>query len=180
MVEFTQNIVGGINMGKAIYYCESCNKTGENNKNLDLQYFTNERLNFKRGYIYEKSCNGNTKICPYCNGELIKADISEEDYILLGNASNDNRQLLDAMVDLHKKDIIEYELKMSQFKKQYEQEKQQKRQESSNNVPKCPTCKSTNVEKISLGKKAVGGALFGLFSSNIRNTMHCKNCGAKW
>ena len=47
-------------------------------------------------------------------------------------------------------------------------------------VPKCPTCGSTAVEKISLTQKAVGGALFGLFSSNVRNTMHCKNCGYKW
>lgn len=47
-------------------------------------------------------------------------------------------------------------------------------------VPKCPTCGSTSVEKISLTQKAVGGALFGLFSSNVRNTMHCKNCGYKW
>jgi ribosomal protein L7/L12 len=49
-----------------------------------------------------------------------------------------------------------------------------------NEVPKCPTCKSTNVEKISVGKKAFGGAMFGLFSSDVRNTMHCKNCGCKW
>lgn len=48
------------------------------------------------------------------------------------------------------------------------------------NVPKCPTCNSTNIEKISLTKKAVGGALFGLFSSDVRKMMHCKNCGAKW
>lgn len=48
------------------------------------------------------------------------------------------------------------------------------------NIPKCPTCQSTNIEKISLTRKAVGGALFGLFSSNVRKTMHCKNCGYKW
>ena len=53
------------------------------------------------------------------------------------------------------------------------------KQESSN-VPKCPTCQSTNIEKISLTSKVVGGALFGLFSSNVRKTMHCKNCGYKW
>lgn len=47
-------------------------------------------------------------------------------------------------------------------------------------VPKCPTCGSPNVEKISLTSKVVGGALFGLFSSNVRKTMHCKNCGYKW
>lgn len=48
------------------------------------------------------------------------------------------------------------------------------------NKPKCPTCGSTNVEKISFGKKAVGGAMFGLLSSDVRKSMHCKNCGYKW
>lgn len=48
------------------------------------------------------------------------------------------------------------------------------------NKPKCPTCNSTNIEKISLGKKAVGGFMFGLFSSDVRKSMHCKNCGYKW
>lgn len=48
------------------------------------------------------------------------------------------------------------------------------------NMPKCPTCGSLNVEKISVGKKVVGGAMFGLFSSNVRKTMCCKNCGYKW
>ena len=50
----------------------------------------------------------------------------------------------------------------------------------SKNVPKCPTCGSTNVEKISTAKKAFGFAMVGLFSSNLGKTMHCKNCGYKW
>lgn len=48
------------------------------------------------------------------------------------------------------------------------------------NVPHCPTCGSENVTKISLGSKAVGGAMFGLFSSNIRKSYKCNNCGYKW
>lgn len=48
------------------------------------------------------------------------------------------------------------------------------------NKSKCPTCGSERIEKISLTKKVTGGLMFGLFSSNIRNTMHCKNCGYKW
>lgn len=47
-------------------------------------------------------------------------------------------------------------------------------------IPKCPTCGSPDIEKISLSSKVVGGALLGLFSSNVRKTMHCKNCGYKW
>ncbi len=47
-------------------------------------------------------------------------------------------------------------------------------------IPRCPTCGSTNVKKISLTSKAFGGAVFGLFSSNVRNTFKCEDCGYKW
>ena len=48
------------------------------------------------------------------------------------------------------------------------------------NTPKCPTCGSTNIEKISTTKKAVGFVAVGIFSSNFGKTMHCKQCGYKW
>lgn len=48
------------------------------------------------------------------------------------------------------------------------------------NKPKCPTCNSMNVEKISMTKKVIGGAMLGLLSSDVRKSMHCKNCGYKW
>ena len=48
------------------------------------------------------------------------------------------------------------------------------------NIPHCPVCNSTNIEKISLGKKAKGSFLFGFFSSDVRNQMHCKDCGYKF
>ena len=48
------------------------------------------------------------------------------------------------------------------------------------NLPKCPTCGSENIEKISNTSKATGGFLFGIFSSDVRKTFHCKNCGYKW
>lgn len=48
------------------------------------------------------------------------------------------------------------------------------------NIPKCPTCGSTNIERISGIKRFVSTGLFGLASSNIGKTMHCKNCGCKW
>lgn len=48
------------------------------------------------------------------------------------------------------------------------------------NIPRCPTCGSTNIEKISVGKKMEGGFFFGIFSSDVRNQFKCKNCGYKW
>lgn len=116
---------------------------------------------------------GNIDVCPICKS----TDWEDADLIILKEISND-KDFLEAMIELKKKDPIEYQLKMNQFKANLKQQENSKVEED--NRPKCPTCGSTNIEKISLGKKAVGGALFGLFSSDIRKTMHCKNCGAKW
>ena len=46
--------------------------------------------------------------------------------------------------------------------------------------PKCPTCGSTNIEKISVGLKIVGAGLFGIFSKTARSQFKCNNCGYKW
>lgn len=51
---------------------------------------------------------------------------------------------------------------------------------SNNNIPKCPTCGSTNLERISLSSKVVSTALFGLFSTKRHKTFRCKNCGYEW
>ena len=50
----------------------------------------------------------------------------------------------------------------------------------SQNIPKCPTCGSTNIEKISGSKRWFTTGLFGLGSSDVGKTMHCKSCGYKW
>ena len=47
-------------------------------------------------------------------------------------------------------------------------------------VPKCPICSSPNIHKISIPKRAVRGAMFGLFSKTARSQWECKNCGNKW
>ena len=48
------------------------------------------------------------------------------------------------------------------------------------NLPKCPTCGSTNIEKISSFDKAAGAVMFGLFSKTARSQFKCRNCGYKW
>lgn len=47
-------------------------------------------------------------------------------------------------------------------------------------APRCPTCGSANIEKISTTSKITGGFLFGIFSSNVRNSFKCNHCGYKW
>lgn len=48
------------------------------------------------------------------------------------------------------------------------------------NKPKCPTCGSTNIQKISGASKAIGFVAFGLLSKNARSQFKCNNCGYKW
>ena len=51
---------------------------------------------------------------------------------------------------------------------------------NSSNIPKCPTCGSTDLKKISTTSKVAGAAMFGLFSKTARSQFECKNCGYKW
>lgn len=48
------------------------------------------------------------------------------------------------------------------------------------NKPKCPTCGSTNIKKISTVSKVAGASMFGLFSKTARSQFKCGNCGYKW
>ena len=127
-------------------------------------------------YVKNGEKPNDTGICRKCGSEIIKTPLIVEEYVYITLISED-RDFIDAMIELKQKDIIEFKTKIAQFKAQVDTEEERKRQ---SNVPKCPTCCSTNIEKISAGKKMSGAFLFGIFSSDIRNTMHCKDCGAKW
>ncbi len=47
-------------------------------------------------------------------------------------------------------------------------------------IPRCPICGSPDIEKITLGQKAFGGIMFGLFSKTAKSQFKCNNCGAKF
>lgn len=145
-----------------------CNKCYENHINNGM---------CNHGYFW--CLKQDVEYCPICADKLENINFPFEDLKILTSISNDVR-LYQSMIQLYNDDIIEYELKMSQFKTQYEQQESIKQMQEEKNIPKCPTCGSTNIEKISACKKIGGGMLFGLFSSDVRNTMHCRDCGAKW
>lgn len=48
------------------------------------------------------------------------------------------------------------------------------------NVPRCPTCGSTNVRRISTLDRAVSVGILGIFSGKIGKNYECLNCKAKW
>ena len=113
----------------------------------------------------------------YCNGNLVEVNISYDDFLILCDISEDN-DFLQAMIDLKEKDIIEYNLKITQFKLQLEQHKNNKVQ--NDNRPKCPTCSSTNLKEISGLSKAGSVAMLGLLSQKVKKIYHCNSCGYEW
>lgn len=46
--------------------------------------------------------------------------------------------------------------------------------------PRCPTCGSTNIRKLSAATRGVSLGLFGLASKTARSQFVCENCGYKW
>lgn len=47
-------------------------------------------------------------------------------------------------------------------------------------IIKCPTCQSTNVQKIGTGERVVSVATMGIFSKKINKSFKCKSCGYTW
>ena len=114
--------------------------------------------------------------CPHCKSKQpnIELAITVKEWGKIQKVSKDIDFLL-AMDELKKKDIIEFNLKLSQMNTTTPQP-----QQSSSPQPKCPTCGSSNIKKISATKRWVGTGLFGLASSDIGKTMQCEDCGYKW
>ena len=107
-----------------------------------------------------------------CNGVLELINISCDDMYMIEEISTDNN-FLQAMIDLKEKDIIEYNLKMSQFKAQLQQQKSSAPQSGS--TVHCPRCGSTN---ITAGQR--GYSLLTGFVGSGSTVNRCANCGHKW
>lgn len=103
--------------------------------------------------------------------------ISKEDALTIYNVTQ-STEIIDAMIELKQKDIIEYGLKLSQFKTQLEQQKSNKSQNDT--TPRCPHCKSTNIKPISGLNRGTSIAMWGVFSKKINKSFECKKCGYTW
>lgn len=49
-----------------------------------------------------------------------------------------------------------------------------------NHTPKCPTCSSTNIKKITVISKATSVAMWGVLSRKVHKQWHCNTCGSEW
>lgn len=48
------------------------------------------------------------------------------------------------------------------------------------NIPKCPTCSSIKIRKISVTSKVASVAMWGVLSRKVHKQWHCDICGSEW
>ena len=101
----------------------------------------------------------------------IKPLISTDDAYDIYRATN-STEIIDAMIELKQRDIIEYGLKLSQFRTQLGQ------QQSSRVVEdkvRCPKCSCTDIDVANRGYSILTGFVGSGKTMNV-----CKKCGYKW
>lgn len=138
------------------------------------------------------------RYCPKCGKIALTSMRPNEKCLYCGTSLQDTEYIVD---DVTERGCLKKEVKTAIFEKyikdnpMYSEEAVKNREEQErhnrlnmpssykpkeSNKPKCPTCGSINIQKISTGKKAIGFVAVGVFSSNFGKTMECKNCGYKW
>ena len=88
-----------------------------------------------------------------------------------------NRQIAEMIVDNYIHENINHINEHQTIIQNYQTQKQSR---DFLNKPKCPTCNSTNLKKISTTSKVVNTAVFGLFGTKRFKQFHCNNCGYEW
>lgn len=96
--------------------------------------------------------------------------LTYDEYMII-HRTNADIDFKNTMAQLKKDNIIEFNLRLSQFKSALAK---------SDSIPKCPTCGSTDIKKISGAKRWLTTGVFGLASSDVGKTMQCNSCGYKF
>lgn len=128
----------------------------------------------------EKDCF----ICKYCNHQLIKIDMDMSEYMELCEYDKFNK--MENTKTLAKKyggdqfSEEAYEDRIRAVKRENSAHQSTKTTQPTKNVPKCPTCGSTNIRKIGTGERTMSILGLGLFSRKINKTWKCNNCGHTW
>ena len=81
--------------------------------------------------------------------------------------------IVDAYAEDHREEIEHCKETVTNYRRE-------KQLEELLNKPKCPTCQSTNIKKISTTSKALNTAMWGIFGTKRYKTFHCNHCGYEW
>ena len=159
-------------MSANVKYCPECAK----NKN---SFGTENKKDFYAGYTIYSLQEKLSDICPLCGEKTLQeTNITADELITIGKASNYNPALRMPMRELKDKDIIEYEMKMSQFRAAAATIEENELAHSESKtviIPICPKCGSTS---ITTGARGVNG-IFGFIGAS-KTVNRCASCGYTW
>ena len=140
-------------------------------------------------YPIDMPDNEKKQICGYkgCDGIPIHTKMLNIECAYIYCISKD-RDFLKEMNNLRNNDIVAYKAKVAEFKAIYKQNHPDEEEaenglmvkKQSSNLPKCPTCGSTNIRKIKTGERTASIIGFGIFSRKANKTWKCENCGYLW
>lgn len=178
---------------KISQYAETCNQCG-----FPLQNFLKDHklTNIEKTLVctkcgdYESSFdfNPNTPkhlVCEFCGTPYTQTNLTGSEYTSL-NLKEFRKGNEDFEADIAKQyghgefDQEAYNRRKEIIAQRVKEREVAKGLTQSSHTPKCPTCGSTNIQKISVTKKAAGAIGFGLFSKTAKSQFECKNCGYKW
>ena len=141
------------------------------NKNKSVWLCSNK--NCTAAWYYNPEDKPDFEICEHCGSKIFKSPLTVEEYAYIDCIAEDDREFLDAMIELKQKDIIEFKTKIAQFKAQVDAQEERKRQER--NLPRCPKCGSTSITSSQRGYSFWTG-----FLGSNKTVNRCSNCGHTW
>lgn len=159
-----------------VKYCKKCFKEPSKEINA-LKMITGWTDEYIKQYIcigyYTPDEDKKLEFCKYHTDErLCESNLTMDEYLLLNSISVD-WNFIQAMEKLKQNDIIEFNLKLSQFKTQTQQ--QEKNQRKTENKVLCPKCGCSYIGVANRGYSLIWGFIGSGKSMNV-----CKKCGYKW
>lgn len=160
-------------MQKYLRYCPTCAK-----KYFDPQIYCNLVPGYDDCWLNDEIAD-HFGTCTRCGGKEEKLDFLCSDYRVIARINKDinDPSLLEAMIQLKKDDIIEFNARMAQFRQALGGYSGEEGEDYIPPTPKitCPKCGSTNV---TTGQKGYS-FLFGFLGSN-ETVNRCGHCGYTW
>lgn len=116
----------------------------------------------------------NIEYCSICSRRITKTD--KELYYAKLKKAKELKQLKENQKRLE----TEMKRKQELSKRTTEQNNQHISEQTNKCIPKCPTCGSTNLERIGTINRVVSFGLFGFGSGKIGKQFKCRNCKYMW
>lgn len=140
--------------------------------NLNLQYCEKCQIH----YFPDFDNNTLPTTCVKCGNTLIDAGFNYEEYKQLPKSKKCNN-----CKRKYPKRFVKCPRCYAQLvKTSSSNQKEKANLKNGTYIPKCPTCQSPNIKKISNLSKAGSVAMWGIFSQKVRKQWHCNNCGSEW